>query len=224
MYLVNKKDLKGLKESEVKARLDIVDYLTDWADEVFYEAKDKKSISLAGRYIRAKILNGGDTLAKLLDAVVLVDLSDFWKAVEGRKGKRDDVFLYGVFCILFSEVNKDMKGESKKLEGNIGYAPKLRFDISERRGSEVDESKEKKKGLFAKKDKTGKKDEQKSNGSTIYYLDEESLDEDDGDDLEDEIVEIDDKLVTPDNVHKLSIIAVGVICTLVIAISWMILI
>lgn len=240
MYLVNERYLKGIEESEVRARLDIVDYLTDWAEGVFYGARERGTISLAGRYIRTEVLYKGEILARLMEEVVLVDLHDFWKAVDGAKGKRDDVILYGIFCMLFSEVNEDMKEESLKLEGNIGYAPRLRFDISERRGSEVDESKQEnnKKGLFGisfgKKKKSAEEisdEEDRDESLPVGLIGVHDEDEDeDGDyeedtiDLEEEIVEIDDKYVTTDNVNKLIIGAVIVISIVVILLAWMILI
>ena len=52
---------------------------------------------------------------------------------------------------------------------------------------------------------------------------EEGKDEE-GNNLEEEIVEIEDKIVTPDNVNKLIIGAVVVISILVITLAWMILI
>src|SRR5699024_8025794 len=55
---------------------------------------------------------------------------------------------------IFSEYNEEMLRESQKLEGHIGYAPRMRFDISERTGSEVsDEAKPTKGGLFKRKKK-----------------------------------------------------------------------
>lgn len=239
VYLVSEKDLKGVGESEVRARVAIVEYLTEWAEEVFYEARKRDTISLAGRYIRTEVLYKGDILAELMDEVVLVDLHDFWKSVDGNRGKRDDVSLYGIFCMLFSEVNEDMKSESLKLEGNIGYAPQLRFDLSERRGSEVgNNNKEegKKKGIFGislgKNKKSAKeiaddidRDEELPVGiiGQIDEVYEEGKDEE-GNNLEEDIVEIEDKIVTPDNVNKLIIGAVVVISILVITLAWMILI
>ena len=234
VYLVSEKDLKGVGESEVRARVAIVEYLTEWAEEVFYEARERDTISLAGRYIRTEVLYKGDILAELMDEVVLVDLHDFWKSVDGNRGKRDDVSLYGIFCMLFSEVNEDMKSESLKLEGNIGYAPRLRFDLSERRGSEVgnnnNKGKGKKKGIFGislgKNKKSANeiaddidRDEELPVG-IIGQIDEVYEERQD----EEEIVEIEDKIVTPDNVNKLIIGAVVVISILVITLAWMILI
>ena len=238
VYLVSEKDLNGVGVSEVRARVAIVEYLTEWAEEVFYEARERDTISLAGRYIRTEVLYKGDILAKLMDEVVLVDLHDFWKAVDGAKGKRDDVSLYGIFCMLFSEVNEDMKSESLKLEGNIGYAPQLRFDLSERRGSEVgnnnnnNKGKGKKKGIFGisigknKKSANEIADDIDRDGELPVALigqsdEEEQVEE--GNNIED-IVEIEDKIVTPDNVNKLIIGAVVVISILVITLAWMILI
>lgn len=238
VYLVSENDLKGVGESEVRARLAIVEYLTEWADEVFYEARERDTISLAGRYIRTEVLYKGDILAELMDEVVLVDLHDFWKSVEGNRGKRDDVSLYGIFCMLFSEVNEDMKTESLKLEGNIGYAPRLRLDLSERRGSEVgnnnnNKGKGKKKGIFGislgknKKSANEIADDIDRDGELPVALigqsdEEEQVEE--GNILEEDIVEVDDKYVTPDNVNKLIVGAVVVISILVITLAWVILI
>lgn len=234
VYLVSEKDLKGVGESEVRARLAIVEYLTEWAEEVFYEARERDTISLAGRYIRTEVLYKGDILAELMDEVVLVDLHDFWKSVEGNRGKRDDVSLYGIFCMLFSEVNEDMKMESLKLEGNIGYAPQLRFDLSERRGSEVgNNNKEegKKKGilgiLLGRNKKSAKEiadDIDRDEELPVAMIGQTDEVYEEGQDEEEDIVEIDDKIVTPDNVNKLIIGAVVVISILVITLAWMILI
>lgn len=154
MYLVQEKDLKGVSQEEAEVRLEIVNYLADWAEDVFSHAKEKSSLSLAGRYIRSRMAEKGGRLPQLLDTVSIVDLSDLWKAYSGNQGKRDDVLLYGIFCTIFSEYNEEMLRESQKLEGHIGYAPRMRFDISERTGSEVsDEAKPTKGGLFKRKKK-----------------------------------------------------------------------
>lgn len=154
MYLVQEKDLKGVSQEEAEVRLEIVNYLADWAEDVFSHAKEKSSLSLAGRYIRSRMAEKGGRLPQLLDTVAIVDLSDLWKAYSGNQGKRDDVLLYGIFCTIFSEYNEEMLRESQKLEGHIGYAPRMRFDISERTGSEVsDEAKPTKGGLFKRKKK-----------------------------------------------------------------------
>lgn len=154
MYLVQEKDLKGVSQEEAEVRLEIVNYLADWAEDVFSHAKEKNSLSLAGRYIRSRMAEKGGRLPQLLDTVSIVDLSDLWKAYSGNQGKRDDVLLYGIFCTIFSEYNEEMLRESQKLEGHIGYAPRMRFDISERTGSEVsDEAKPTKGGLFKRKKK-----------------------------------------------------------------------
>lgn len=235
MYIVNEKDLKGVTAEEIKARMDIVDYLTDWSSEVFQGAKDKKTISLAGRYIRSRVLEKGENFAKMLDAVVLVDLLDFWRAVDGYNGKRDDVMLYGVFCMVFSEVNDEIKEESKKVEGNFGYAPKLRYDISERRESDVEDTwenkaeegkkkvkrKGKKKGIVKDKKKVEPKPKQVykgMDGDEEYQSPE--VHESEEEDVE--IVEINDKYVTPNNVNKLTIVAVGMISVLVVMLAWLI--
>lgn len=154
MYLVQEKDLKGVSQEEAEVRLEIVNYLADWAEDVFSHAKEKSSLSLAGRYIRSRMAEKGGRLPQLLDTVAIVDLSDLWKAYSGNQGKRDDVLLYGIFCTIFSEFNEEMLRESQKLEGHIGYAPRMRFDISERTGSEIsDEAKPTKGGLFKRKKK-----------------------------------------------------------------------
>lgn len=154
MYLVQEKDLKGVSQEEAEVRLEIVNYLADWAEDVFSHAKEKSSLSLAGRYIRSRMAEKGGRLPQLLDTVAIVDLSDLWKAYSGNQGKRDDVLLYGIFCTIFSEYNEEMLRESQKLEGHIGYAPRMRFDISERTGSEIsDEAKPTKGGLFKRKKK-----------------------------------------------------------------------
>lgn len=154
MYLVQEKDLKGVSQEEAEVRLEIVNYLAEWAEDVFIHAKEKSSLSLAGRYIRSRMAEKGGRLPQLLDTVAIVDLSDLWKAYSGNQGKRDDVLLYGIFCTIFSEFNEDMLRESQKLEGHIGYAPRMRFDISERTGSEIsDEAKPTKGGLFKRKKK-----------------------------------------------------------------------
>lgn len=154
MYLVQEKDLKGVSQEEAEVRLEIVNYLADWAEDVFSHAKEKSSLSLAGRYIRSRMAEKGGRLPQLLDTVSIVDLSDLWKAYSGNQGKRDDVLLYGIFCTIFSEFNEEMLRESQKLEGHIGYAPRMRFDISERTGSEIsDEAKPTKGGLFKRKKK-----------------------------------------------------------------------
>lgn len=222
MYIVNEKDLKGVAEEEVEKRLAIVRYLDEWATEVFFGSRDKKTMSLAGRYIRSKILDKGKDFENLLDAVVLVDLMDFWKAVDGYGGKKDDVRLYGIFCMLFSESNEAIKAESKKVEGNIGYVPKLRFDISERTESEVVDTHKNKKGLLGFLSKPKKQVSKQTSGRTTkrgIVVEEGGLLEEE----EEEIVEIEDKYVTPHNVNKLTIIAVSAIAVLAVAIVWVIL-
>lgn len=236
MYIVNAKDLRGVDKEEVRSRLAIVEYLTEWSGGVYQEAKSKKTVSLAGRYIRSRIVEKGDTLARMLEEVVVIDLIDFWRAVDGYNGRRDDVNLYGIFCMLFSEVNADMKAESKKLEGNIGFAPRLRYDISERTASAVVANTKGKKGLLKgkKKGKSNKpKEEVSKEGLTTRErielgenVNEEGLldaTEEEEDYPEETIVEIKDKYVTPDNVNKLTIIAVGVIGVLVVTMTCLIL-
>jgi len=225
VYLLKERDLTGVDPAEIQARLAIVQYLRDWAVEVFAEARTKETMSLAGRYIRSQVLAKEGTLIKLLDEVVLIDLTDFWKAVDGYQGKRDDVILYGIFCMLFSEVDEAIYKESIKLEGNIGFIPRLRFDISERRGSEVVQTSNKK-GIFRRKKKQTN-EEDKSEGvnepsEPIEENEKQQLEEQQSE--EEQRVEIKDKFVRPDNVNKLTIIVASIISLSVIVLAWMLLI
>lgn len=211
VYIVNERNLKGVSEEEVQNRMAIVEYLREWSEGVYKEATTKASISLAGRYIRARVLERENELASLMNEVVLVDLGDFWSAVDGVEGVVDDVNLYGIFCIIFGEISEVIGEEANKLEGNIGYAPKLRLDISERRNKDVNgNGKSKKKfSLFGGKKKKNKGEEEEQ---------EESKE-----DIEEDEVEINDKLVTPDNVNKLTIVAVGLISIFIILLVFVIL-
>lgn len=225
MYLLKERDLTGVDPAEIQARLAIVNYLREWAVEVFAEARTKETMSLAGRYIRSQVLEKEGTLIKLLDEVVLIDLTDFWKAVDGYQGKRDDVILYGIFCMLFSEVDEAIYKESVKLEGNIGFIPRLRFDISERRGSEVAQTSNNK-GIFRRKKK------QTNEVDKLVGVNEpsEPIEENEKQQLEEQQseegqrVEIKDKFVRPDNVNKLTIIVASIISLSVIVLAWMLLI
>lgn len=222
MYLVKEQDLKGVNEMEIQARMEIVEYLTEWAEDVFYEARERDSISLAGRYMRSRILEKGARLGRLLDAVAIVDLGDFWKAVDGYQGRRDDVILYGIFCMLFSEVNEDILLESVKLEGNIGYSPRQRIDVSERTMSEVkDVSEPSKKKVKRRKKKQEPRDEKLTAREFIEQHENNIEEEEEVLLLDEDIVEIDDKYVTPENVNKLTILAVSVIGILVVVMAWM---
>lgn len=222
MYLLKERDLTGVDPAEIQARLAIVNYLREWAVEVFAEARTKETVSLAGRYIRSQVLEKEGTLIKLLDEVVLIDLTDFWKAVDGYQGKRDDVILYGIFCMLFSEVDEAIYKESIKLEGNIGFIPRLRFDISERRGSEVTPTA--KKGIFGRKKKqTIEEDKLVGVNEPSEPIEEEENKEHQLEE-EQQQVEIIDKFVRPDNVNKLTIIVASIISLSVIVLAWMLLI
>lgn len=228
MYLLKERDLTGVDPAEIQARLAIVQYLRDWAVEVFAEARTKQTMSLAGRYIRSQVLEKEGTLIKLLDEVVLIDLTDFWKAVDGYQGKRDDVILYGIFCMLFSEVDEAIYKESIKLEGNIGFIPRLRFDISERRGSEVEQTSNKK-GIFRRKKKqTNEVDKSEGVNEPSEPIEEEENKEhqleEEQQSEEEQRVEIKDKFVRPDNVNKLTIIVASIISLSVIVLAWMLLI
>lgn len=208
MYIIREDFLGEASVEGKEARMELVDFLRDWSVGVFEEASKVESITRAGQIIRYRVLENQGILERVFREVVLVDMSDFWVAIRGEKGNRDDVVLYGIFTIIFSELDEGIKEESDKFLGEIGFAPRLRIDLSERDQKEI----ESKSVLDIFKRKEVEEEEEEYEEEVIEL------------EIEDEIVDVGDEIVTEANVQLLTKVVVGVIVILIIVIAWVVII
>lgn len=205
MYIIEESNLKGGNEEGIRVRMELVDYLSIWVKEVFLEVSSEKTISEAGSSIRDYVESDREFLNRLFEEVVLIDLFDFWSAVEGSKGVRDDIALYGLFCMIFGELDEGIKEEGNKFEGEIGFAPKLRLGLEEE--ELVKENKKEDKGLISK-----------------LFGNKEELKEDNEIEEIEELEEIEDNFVRKDNVQAMTKYVVAIVVLLLIGVAWVIII
>lgn len=208
MYIIREEYLVGVGVEEKEARLGLVDFLRDWVVEVYEESSSVDSISTAGRIIRYRVEENQDILERVFREVVLVDMGDFWRAMRRDNGNRDDIVLYGIFCMMFSELDEDIEKEAVKFEGEIGFAPQLRVDIAEREQKESESG-----GIFNLFNKKGNKEEEDQKDQKEEVIKGEE-----------EVIEIEDDIVREDNVQLLTKLVVGVIVLLIIIIAWVVII
>lgn len=214
MYIIKEDYLEGVNKGEKEARMELVSFLKEWVLDVYKEASREDSISKAGRVIRYRVGGNPSLMGNLFREVVLVDMGEFWKVMKRENGNRDDIVLYGMFCMIFRELDEDIEKEAEKFEGEIGFAPRLRLDIAEREQIEEEGSRGIL-GLFNRK----KEDEGEQEKGKEEQEKEEGIEEGNED-----IVEVGDNIVREDNVQLLTKVVVGVIVVLIIAIAWVVII